>query len=164
MTSLLIMFGYLLNIILFIAVYQLFKQLQEIKQNQQTDIDDLLEHYVSEIKHENLKLQQLLEKNNEPTVNFKEQLDQEQERYLNEEDVSNHSTNHNEVLKETTLEENISDQPMIDLLGKHEDSFEQSLESKVITLKEQGLTTNAIAQNLNRGNTEIELVLKFLKH
>lgn len=42
-----------------------------------------------------------------------------------------------------------------------QDSYVQSLEAQVLLLQKQGLTPQEIAQKLNRGKTEIELLLKF---
>src|SRR5699024_1353945 len=166
MTSLLIMFGYLLNIILLIAVYQLFKQLQDIKQNQKTDMNELLEHYVAEIKEENQKLQQMLQQNKNTKQNFKEQLNKEQERYVDEEKEEGfESVGHtNEMDEEDESEHVASNHNVLDLLGQNKDSFEQSFESKVLSLDNQGLSSNKIAQKLNCGKTEVELILKFQKH
>lgn len=42
-----------------------------------------------------------------------------------------------------------------------EDQFEQSLTSQIVLLHNKGLNTDEIAQKLNKGKAEIELLLKF---
>src|SRR5690625_5765568 len=67
MTSLLLIISFLLHIVLMMAVFNLFQQLQTLKQNHQRELDSLLTNFLDEIRHENDMLQKQLS-NQKPTV------------------------------------------------------------------------------------------------
>ncbi len=149
------MYPYMLTICFILHLFAFFwifllsmrlKRSNEIEKRQaeiQKEIEDLFQSYLLEMKEENEKLLNLIDKSNStltPTPVVKrekvtQQLYQTQEK---------------PKPKEYTP-------PM----PTAQDRFEQSLNSKVVLLHKQGFKTEEIAQKLNKGKTEIELILKF---
>ncbi|EKN63910.1 coupling factor for flagellin transcription and translation [Schinkia azotoformans LMG 9581] len=144
------MYPYMLTISFILHVFAFFwifllsmrlKRTNEIEKRQaeiQKEIEDLFQSYLLEMKEENEKLLNLIDKS-KPPINKREKVTQQP-----------YQTQEKPKPKEYTP-------PM----PSAQDRFEQSLNSKVVLLHEQGFKAEEIAQKLNKGKTEIELILKF---
>jgi len=140
MLSFLLIISFLLHIIVLVAVYYLFQQIQLLKQDNTKELTDLFETYLKEIRRENRRLESKI-------------------------DISTFSNERNEKpnkLKDVT-EENI---PIFDENDKTElkidtihDQFETSLDAKILQLYHQGMEVTEIAQTLNCGKTEAALII-----
>jgi len=114
------------------------------KNNQDEKLQELLSHFIQEIKAENKQLvtklseakQEKIKEKKAPTIpnHLKPMLEKQEKR-------ENQDTLH-------------SNAPF---LTEH---VETSMESKIVQLSEQGLSIDEIAKQLNKGKTEVELILK----
>ncbi|MEN1966848.1 hypothetical protein WMZ97_02120 [Lentibacillus sp. N15] len=137
--ALLLLISFILHIITLTAIYQLVKQINAIKQNSTDDILELMETYLEEIKEENRLLEAKL-----THTHAKE--------YTVQSETEN--TSGTGMLKE--------DNPLPDWTSdpKITDTFETSLQSRVLQLHEEGLSLDKIASQLHCGKTEVELIIK----
>lgn len=134
MTSFLLIISFLLHIVAFVAIYQLYKQTQRPKEeNASKDIMELFDMYLTEVKEENKRLEKTL-------------LDIEQ--YKSAEKI-NKKTETKEVDHTYTLPD-VGD----------DIHFETSLQAKVLQMYDQGMSNPEIARELNCGNTEVDLIVK----
>lgn len=140
MTALLLMISFVLHLITLFTIYQLFKQIQTFKQEKSTagDIVDLFETYLEEIKAENIRLQRELTRNRST---------------ISDEVASLPETGENE---QSSIDLEYEEIPDIDV----NDSFEMSLQAKVLQLDGQGFPVEEIAKKLNCGKTEVGLMIK----
>lgn len=134
MTSFLLIISFLLHIVAFIAIYQLYKQAQlPKKESTSSDMIELFDMYLAEVREENKRLEKtLLEKElNEPAGEI------------------------NEVTTEKKVDEPYT-------LPKIDDNvrFETSLQAKILQLHDQGMSNEDIARKLGNGKTEVDLIVK----
>jgi len=141
MSSFLII-SFLLHIVLLIAVYYLFQQIQSLKQDNAKELTDLFETYLREIRSENRRLESEIgsetlqpkqikvPKKNVPNI-------------IKETDITNIAEVDDPVLKTDTID----------------DTFETSLEAQILQLYHQGIEVTEIAQKLNCGKTEAALII-----
>jgi len=147
MVSLLLIISFLLHLISIYAIYQLFQQLK-MKQEDSEEIAEVFETYLQAIKEENKHLQNNL-LNDQTDGNMP---DQSEEKIIETKE---------QTVESRDLKKDINNfsMPDIDVL----DHVEASLESQVLQLHSQGLSPSEIAQKLNCGNTEAELIIKLYK-
>lgn len=132
MISFMFIVSFLLHIILLIAIYYLYNEAQHLKKYKTEDISTLFESYLQEIRAENKRLQEDI-RSSSPNENETQQLN------LIDEDTEKHSfPNTNNV----------------------EDKFETSIQAQVLQLYNNGLSADKIAAKLERGQTEVDLVIK----
>jgi len=144
MVSLLLIISFLLHLISIYAIYQLFQQKQALNRNDADELAELFESYLQEIKVENEQLQKNLERNNSA------------ESAVQPEQPKKPGPNH------VSLNNQLSDEFQLPEFDS-QDHVEASMESKVLQLYSKGLSTSDIAQKLNCGNTEVELIIKLHK-
>ncbi|AIF45462.1 DUF6115 domain-containing protein [Virgibacillus sp. SK37] len=139
MVSFLLFISFLLHILTFIIIFQLIKKINTLQQVQSpSEIMDLFDTYLEEIKAENEYLQKTL--NNIPEENKQKNTDEK---------VSNlpHSDE--------------TDQPFY---APHqempEDKMVASLQARILQLYQNGYTAEEIAKQLDCGKTEAALVIK----
>lgn len=130
MITFLLSISFILHIMAFFAIYLLFKQNQQVKQNNPNDMMELFETYLQEIKEENRRLQDEL-----GTGPFSTQYDS--------------PTNEAGSMDTHTQPE-----------GEMKDSVEASQQAKVLQLHFQGFSETEIAQKLNCGKTEAAMIIK----
>lgn len=115
--------------------------------HQQKEIEELLAVYLLEIREENDKLIQLIDQQpkREPVIKQTKSVEQSQEKPT--------STNPQKEAKYQDYQPFIPDDqaPVV----------EQSFAAQVLSLAERGDTPEAIAKKLNRGKTEVELLIQF---
>lgn len=131
------------NIISFLFIFNLYKQIQLLKNNNKTQLMKITKQFVEEVKMENERL----------------------ERYLSDRDetVANHiypplSSKKLQPTKEDEEEIPIEIRPSP---SKGKDKVTTSLQGKVLQLYDKGKTAEDIAQQLNCGVTEVSLIIKF---
>ncbi|MFD2208852.1 DUF6115 domain-containing protein [Virgibacillus halophilus] len=138
----LLVISFLLHIVSLAAIYFLFKQLtakQEKNKQLPEDFLELMDTYLEEIRFENDKLKQHLEKHTPRTLPQKENT---------QETASERQTNEHSM-------------DAIAGLSQAKDQTEMSTEAKILQLHQQGKQTEEIAKELGCGKTEAELVIKF---
>lgn len=141
MISLLLIISFLLHIIAIFGIYQLYKQLQVVKQEDSSDVIELFETYLQEIKDENNRLQ----------VELSGKVSQEKTESPQQPEMYNkkQTTSENEKVSNYKPPENQMD-----------DSVEASLQARILQLYNEGLQETEIAQKLNCGKTEVALIIK----
>lgn len=147
MVSLLLIISFLLHLISIYAIYQLFQQLK-MKQEDSEEIAEVFETYLQAIKEENKHLQNNL-LNDQTDGNMP---DQSEEKIIETKE---------QTVESRDLKKDINNFSMPDI--DVPDHVEASLESQVLQLHSQGLSPSEIAQKLNCGNTEAELIIKLYK-
>ncbi|RDW19507.1 hypothetical protein CWR48_07240 [Oceanobacillus arenosus] len=152
MQSLLLIISFLLHIAALYAIYRLYQQVQSFKKEDTTEVMELFETYLLEIKEENNRLQEELNSSSSSNnTSWKSHA------------VSEDKMNHDPVPQKEVSQEpqDTIDTPIID--EKVHDVMETSLEAKILQLHHQGMSIMEIAQQLNRGKTEVELFIKMYK-
>lgn len=140
MLPLLLTVSFLINIIILIGMYSLYKEINILKNNTSniniTDIAELFDFYLEEIKAENSRLENKNVKN-EPLSHIKSSPYQSKT-----------------VIPDLQMK-NIS----IDQISAKDDA-KTTLESKVLQLSSKGYSSDHIAEKLNCGKVEAALIIK----
>ena len=139
MTGLLWMFSFIMHIVLLFIVYKLFQQLQVLKQSNNQEMKDLLDTFLKEMKEENQQLQ----------------------RQVNEIQSQSDTSTVSGGMKEEPTDHPLSSEPPVE---EKYDDFSPSIQGQVYQLYDQGLSIEDIAKRLDRGKTEVELMIKFKKN
>jgi len=145
-----IIISIVLHIVTLFLIYFIYKRFQSLHELNLPDVKELLEQTLFAIKEENERLHENI-KNTKPTVVAKDKnLEQQKhveiqpERISITKNVENQNRNESSLLNHTV-----------------EDKYEPSLHGQILHLYEKGLTKEEIAQTLNCGKTEVELILRF---
>src|SRR5699024_3413809 len=141
MTSMLLILSLLLNIIAFIVIFQLFKQVQSLRKSESGEMEELLKTYLDEIKAENRFLEKALTDKSTEYENYSAQEAQIQPE-------ANIKHEENSYTPQTDHVTDVSD---------------LSLEAQILQLHDKGMTVEDIARKLNCGKTEAELIIKINK-
>ncbi|UOQ43030.1 hypothetical protein MUN89_13855 [Halobacillus salinarum] len=151
MTLFLIILNFIIDGILILAVMTLMariKKTEELEQKQKQtarEIEELFSSYLLEIKEENKRLSDRLASSGNDVerenVNKKKEIQKKEQTY-------SHEAGQVQSYQPPAPKE-------------EESAYQPSLHSKVYQLKEQGLNNEEIARKLNKGKTEIDLLIKF---
>lgn len=183
MYPLLLALSFVLHLFAFFLIILLsmrLKRANEIEKRQmeiQKEIEDVFQSYMLEMKEENEKLLKMIEKaansheSKIPTgkktviTNNKSNQIESVETYKPPVKLQGKLTqqiykNQKPLKPNTSLVQDKAHEykPPVPV---GEDQYEQSLTSQVVLLHEKGFKPDEIAQKLNKGKTEIELLLKF---
>ena len=132
MIQFMLIISFLLHIVLLMAVYHLFQQVQLSKKDNTNDITNLFESYLQEIKDENNRLQgELLV--NTTQHNQEEKLDKQDSK-----------TNQYTPITPNNID----------------DHYEASLQAQILQLYNEGMLVEEIANRLGCGTTEAGLIIK----
>lgn len=123
-------------LIVFYTRHQALKNLKEEQENLLKEAEDALTVFLMELKEENQKFLEQMSKNDSPEAYNLDELVAQQK---------------DSVEITANLQE---DEP---------DSYKRNLQEQVFQLANEGYTIEQIAQKLNVGKTEIELIMKFHK-
>ncbi|MFD2044130.1 DUF6115 domain-containing protein [Ornithinibacillus salinisoli] len=145
MTSFLLIISFLLHIITLSGVYFLLKQVQSLKDNNHTDLPELLETYLEEIKTENERLQHEISTSS-PIKSVSQKV----------EELSDHEKIN--VVETDDFEQNSEYTP--ENMETMNDEVQASLQARILQLHQKGYSNEKIARNLNCGKTEVELTIK----
>jgi|GEM_PF-1726976 len=156
MTSLLFIISFLLHIIALFAIYQLFKETQNLKKTHIEDLDELMTAYLDELRVENERLESRLSNKTQLLKSSISSLRSEEPSEDNE--IIGEGINEKQLESERRLEFSASEIPM-----KQEDQFTTSLQSRILLLAQQGKKPAEIAKELDCGETEAALVMKLHK-
>ncbi|UFU01052.1 hypothetical protein KO561_09005 [Radiobacillus kanasensis] len=182
MLTFLVAMSLLLHVLSFLAIRMLLGKVNKLSQyesndkQRMTEMEDLFATYLEEIKLENEKLEQAIiqtENTRQPVVHGKETsstIATKTESVTPPKEVKKTTEEKNSIVekeeeaKKSNLVELPSDEsdaysPPTEL--PMEDIVEQSLQSKVYQLHDQGYTVEEIAKRLDCGKTEVDLMLKF---
>lgn len=140
MLSFVLIISFLLHIILLVAVYYLFQQIQLLKQDKTKELTDLFETYLKEIRSENRRLESEIDIS---TISKERNEKLTNDMDITEKDITNFGENDKADLK-------------IDAIH---DQFETSIDAKILQLHHQGMEVTEIAQTLNCGKTEAALII-----
>lgn len=144
----------IIHIITLLVIVYLYKRFQSLQDLNLPNVKELLEKTLVSIKEENEQLQQ--------TLNDKRFSKQTNQIIEKEVDISQQPLNNER--RTSTFEQTITDvttdeQPL--LAVDVEDKYEPSLHGQIFQLYEKGLSNEEIAQTLNCGKTEVDLILRF---
>lgn len=189
MTTILIIVLFILQLLSFYFLIILntklakFKDLEKKQERLMREMDDSISLYLTEMKDENNRLISELQVVEKPQPRLKEQVKQTNEQetkqvvvelssakvdlpdyeveprvfipknivanaYSRQQQVAKHTAN--QVSEVTTVDTAIEEKPK-----------ERTIEDRVVQLSKQGNTIEEIAKKLQKGKTEIELLLKF---
>lgn len=147
----LLFISFIIHILTFVFIRHLKSKLDqsaeihhEIKE-QKKEIEDLLAVYLLEIREENDKMIDYIKSN-------QGQIKQKQI------DIGNKGKKSNRQTVESNQKTEDYHPPYV---NNKEDILEQSFAAQVLSLYNQGQSIESIARQLDRGKTEIELVVKF---
>jgi hypothetical protein len=161
MNTILFLICFMLIFILFYLVIILFQKvtrINEIEKKQSEvlkEIEDVLTSYIMEIKEENdtFLMKMVNTSQAEPITDREKDMENStisiRENEISDEDLKEllPLAKNEEILTSTIINEKLD--------------TNESLLSKVVSLDQQGMSVEDIAKKLNKGKTEIELLLKF---
>lgn len=143
MISILLLISFSIHIVVLIVIWKLMNQLNTLKNHQPEGIIDIFETYLDEIKEENRQLQSQFVANKQSKY-----TEESENKTPTEKSPSYMDFNHDSTAQ---LNEKEDEQEDVSL----------SFEANVLHLRSQGLTVEEIAKKLNRGKTEVMLIVKF---
>ncbi|UAL49190.1 hypothetical protein [Sutcliffiella horikoshii] len=143
----------LLAIFFIILLFIKLSKVQQLEQEYRTliqEAEDTITSYVLELKEENSSFLQKLSNANPGIAH----LDKQESFDTREEELTEAD------LKDLLMQENVREDHIETVIA--EKPFEEwNIKDQVMHLSEKGLTSSEIAKKLNKGKTEIELLLKF---
>jgi hypothetical protein len=170
MTEFLLLFSLILHGVTFLIMiyfYKRFSQYQDVDNMKRTvrEVEDLFEAYLMELKDENKKFLNIVTKYGNTVIEQNKVVETEEklkDEKFEEDPVEPNNSNSSKVENDAPViqnqEENQYEPESIEL----EDSVEEpSVQSTVLLLYQQGQSIEEIAKKLNKGKTEVELIIKF---
>ncbi|WP_067838527.1 DUF6115 domain-containing protein [Amphibacillus sediminis] len=158
MFYILLFLSFLLHAISLIIIRQLKEKLARPEQvladltKEKKEIEDLLAVYLLELREENEKMIKHINDNASITNHSHAKSNNAHTPPLTSETVDSED-------KPTNEQRYPSYQPV--QIAEQQDKFEQSFAAQVLSLYSNGESVEAIAKKLNRGKTEVELLVKF---
>jgi|SRR5690625_526624 len=141
MTSLLLIISFLLHTIILIGLFQLLKQIQSLKHSKDKETETMMLAFIDEIKTENQRLQQQLNKHQRKTSD-------DPLLYEQKEATSERPDLHDES---KVLDERNSQ--LTDRLQDQQEEMKLSLEGRVLQLNQKGYSIEEIAEILTCSKT-----------
>lgn len=142
----LIILSFLIHLIVLIAIYLLYKQVQQKNENS-AEIAKLFDIYLQEVKAENERLQMEILRSSSQTNNQKHSHNY----------VKPSTANQALVKTEGSETETDSYKPPI---SEESANVDLSLHAKILQLHDKGFSIEDIARKLDCGKTEVELFMK----
>ncbi len=134
------------------------KEVEEKQQRMKDDMDDAIGAYLAEMKDENNRLIQEMK-------TIKKQSTNNSSSFINKQDSSMYTKNTADRDDEIETIQNNFKVPKAYVKKayqtKQSDENKLTVEEQVIQMYKKGLSISDIAKRVNRGKTEIELLLKF---
>lgn len=156
MIKLFMVISIIIHIITLIVIVYLYKQFQLLQDLNLPNVKELLEKTLVSIKEENKQLQQTL---NDMTT--KKQTKQMTKTKANiSQPLSINHVQPTPTFDQTLTADDPTDEQSL-LAVEVEDKYEPSLHGQIFQLHEKGLSNEEIAQALNCGKTEVDLILRF---
>ncbi|MCA0969112.1 coupling factor for flagellin transcription and translation [Halobacillus litoralis] len=155
MTIYLLVISFIIDGVLLFGLFTLrtqIKKTEELELRQQeiaSDIEGMFSSYLMEIKEENQRMSELIDR--QPS--YGEKVERMEEVQKKEPSKRFPAPEYSPLETDYQPPEPVTDPP--------EESFQPSVPSQIMDLKERGYTIDEIAKKLDRGKTEIELLLKF---
>lgn len=175
MTNFLLIFSIMLNVLAFLCIALLFiRQNRIVTMESKQDhilkeMEEVVSTFISEIKEENESLLQKI-KQMDPSKNETITSDETEEniplKVLSQKPVQINKYKENQGFhKETGVvadqQDDVEELLNLILPNKQEKKPKKTLLDEVVELYEQGKSVDEIAKELNKGKTEIQLLLKF---
>ena len=153
----------ILHGVTFIFLFLLYQKLQENKEREnvieqkEKEIDELFHNYLVEIKEENQKFTEQINKMKKQQDKQRTQQQQSKESVIEKEDSTEFEAE--PFFTKENFPDELDYEPLIPQ-EEHEPVYELTMESRVMHLYDQGYSADQIAKQLNVGVTEIELMIK----
>ncbi|WP_217585582.1 DUF6115 domain-containing protein [Lentibacillus saliphilus] len=141
MTPILIFFSFMLHILAFIIIFILYKKINAQENQTPEEVMDVLDSFLQDIKEENTHLLAQINRNSTTEQKVEEALP-------------------DEGIAHAILEKKDDALHLKAPQSNVEDTYEQSLQSRILHLYGQGHTIEEIAKQLDCGKTEAELIIK----
>ncbi|WLR46926.1 hypothetical protein LC065_15435 [Halobacillus litoralis] len=154
MTVFLLIFSFIIDGVLLFALFIMMKKVRkteelELRQKQvASEIEDLFSSYLMEIKEENKRMERLVMKNSDHSG------------FHNVHVEDGHEGENSHSAREVIAKSEASPTYTPPELNEKE-SYQPSFHSQVFELKEKGYSIEEIAKIMDKGKTEIELLIKF---
>jgi|SRR5699024_4977775 len=168
MTSFLLLLSFLIHLLVLIMIYHLYEKSKRNKDEQAEQLQKMLTDFMHDIRVENNKLEQKIYENELRQQISYDHNPSSQSTISKTLDQSNAYLSKYDDGEVESLE--INDTKPINKFASHlakasqihekEDSIETSIESQIMRLAQEGKSIDEIAKQLNRGKTEVELMLK----
>lgn len=149
MVSLLLIISFLIHILTIIFLFQLLKRYSQLKVQNTDEIEQLLSTYLAEIKSENDRLQKQFSHHNDKQTS---KIIDETKR-IKRNGVNTYPSTEPSIAKQSDINELIQNKNTPDVI-------ETSIEAKALQLHNEGYSITEIAQKLNRGKTEVSLIIE----
>ncbi|WP_066173088.1 DUF6115 domain-containing protein [Bacillus marinisedimentorum] len=156
------------NAALAYGVFQLRTRLAETERRQvqtEKDIEEMFSGYLLEMEEQNRKLADVLtyqDRKDDPGTNSDAAAADHAAKSLSLSGTGNEPSQKQQDGNQQVPEQGLMDSlPVPPIETDHHDTVFSSVESQAFHLHEQGYSAAEIAKKLNRGKTEIELILKF---
>jgi hypothetical protein len=162
MEYLLIFLSFLLHLVTFIVLrhYYLKQQAHHLDQQkfqeEKKELEQLLMSYLIEMKEENDRL-----------LDVVQNIPQRDTSPIAEEKVDSEGFNHEHrpkketAVDETSAKEQTTYTPLVDAIQDEPVAYKKSYQAEIIDRYKRGETPEMIAKAMDRGKTEVELIIKF---
>ncbi|GEM03408.1 swarming motility protein SwrB [Halolactibacillus miurensis] len=163
MEYLLILLSFLLHMVTFIVLRHYYLKQQSYQSEQHTfqeekkELEQLLMSYLIEMKEENDRLLDA----------FNTMQKQDIEKNASSTSVTHHLDEDEQISKdqaEKSVSKEQSYTPLVDAIEDQPVAYQKSYQAEIIERYEKGETPEQIAKALNRGKTEVALIIKFHKN
>ena len=143
--AIILFLSFILHIIAFWIIYHLNKKVKQIESTNPNEVMELLQFYLDEIKKENKQLKSNLDHNASA--------------------VGEMNTDNIAPLEKQNNIQYVQEQQgfPLNIETDIDDHVEASIEARVLHLYHQNIDASEIAQILNCGKTEVDLIIKFHK-
>ncbi len=164
MNEFLLMFSLMLHGVTFIVVIYLYRQLKDqphVDELEKTvrEVEDVFASYLLELKNENERLMNILKENGK-NVKVETSEPPPLNKFAEPTKTKEKRENENKQIENSPVETGLGDSYQPENIPVDE-TVELTLESRVLHLYKNGKTIEEIAKQLNKGKTEIELIIKF---
>lgn len=157
-----IVISLILHAITLYVVYYLYRQTETLRQLNLQDVKELLESTLITIQEENKRLQHSLRTSQIKVDSVHENKDTSEFSPLVTKNTQNSKS---DPVKASAMAYTTQSESTADDLIKQEidqtDTYKPSIQGQVLQLHEKGHSIEQIAQALNCGKTEVDLILRF---
>ncbi|SDB88936.1 hypothetical protein SAMN05421734_102195 [Pelagirhabdus alkalitolerans] len=169
MIYILLFISFIIHAVTFIIIKQLIVKLDKPDQvrdqlsEQKKEIEELLAVYLVEMREENDRFIELVNDKVPDQQTYENDTVRQTKHESNENKTAETKINPAPYVdnnKQKASDENLKNDYKPPEINE-QDTYEQSFAGEVLSLYSQGYTTDEIAQQLNRGKTEVELLVKF---
>ncbi|HZW68206.1 MAG TPA: hypothetical protein VFF20_06345 [Pseudogracilibacillus sp.] len=168
MTSILLLLSFLIHLLVLITIYHLYEKSKRNKDEQAEQLEKMLTDFMHDIRVENNKLEEKINENelhqqisynhdssSQSTISKSQN---QSKAYISKDDDGElESLDINYTRPKNKFASHLAKASQTQ---ENEDIIEKSLASQIMRLAQAGKSIDDIAKQLNRGKTEVELMLK----